>query len=577
MSKRATGCLIALGIFLALLVALFLATLFTLRAPSIKANTVLELPIEGILTECAPTSMMERFFMAKVTVVWDVLQVLQKAAKDNEISGVILHISTFNSGLAKIQELRKGIIDFKRSGKFVLSFMETAGNKEYYLASAADEVCLVPIGDLNLTGLVTEVAFYRGFFDKWGMIPNFEHIGKYKSASDILTRRDMSPAHREATDSLLDSLYQSLLNDLAQRNKLSNSKNVQEIIDRGPFTAQEALDEGLVDQLLYEDQFYELVRQKNKGQLPLVTAKDYQRSVMRPSPWGWRPEIALINATGTIATGESFYAPLVGRIIGSKTISQAIRSARKSNSIKGIVFRIDSPGGSALASDIIWREVELTQGEKPFVVSMSDTAASGGYYIAMGADKIIAQPTTVTGSIGVISGKFDLRGLYDRLGINKEVITRGKNADLFSDYRSFSPEEKEILLKMIGNIYKNFVHKAALGRKVTDEEIDSIGRGRVWTGEQAMGNGLVDELGGITEAISLVKEMANIPAEEEVEVVIYPRVRAWLWGQWLEIVKTGGIDFPEDLLSATLGLTSNARELLQERVFTLLPYSIRFR
>ncbi|MDH5714973.1 MAG: S49 family peptidase, partial [Candidatus Aminicenantes bacterium] len=465
MSKKATGCLIALGIFLALLVVLFLATLFTLRAPSIKANTVLELPIEGTLIECAPISMLERFFMAKVTVVWDVLQVLQTAAKDNEISGVILKISPLNSGLAKIQELRKGIIDFKRSGKFVLSFMETAGNKEYYLASAADEVCLVPVGDLNLTGLVTEVAFYRGFFDKWGMIPNFEHIGKYKSASDILTRKDMSPAHREATDSLLDSLYQSLLKDLAQRNKLSNPKNIQELIDRGPFTAQEALDDGLVDQLLYEDQFYELVRQKNKGQLPLITDKDYQRSVMRPSAWGWRPKIALIYATGTISTGESFYAPLVGKVMGSKTISQAIRSARKSSSIKGIVFRIDSPGGSALASDIIWREVELTQGEKPFVVSMSDTAASGGYYIAMGADKIVAQPTTVTGSIGVISGKFDLRGLYDRLGINKEVISRGKNADLFSDYRSFSPEEKEILLKMIGNIYKNFVHKAALGRK----------------------------------------------------------------------------------------------------------------
>ncbi|MFB0519540.1 MAG: signal peptide peptidase SppA [Acidobacteriota bacterium] len=577
MSKKATGCLIALGIFLALLVALFLATLFTLRAPSIKANTVLELPIEGSLIECAPISMMERFFMAKVTVVWDVLQVLQTAAKDNEISGVILKISPLNSGLAKIQELRKGIIDFKRSGKFVLSFIETAGNKEYYLASAADEVCLVPVGDLNLTGLVTEVAFYRGFFDKWGMIPNFEHIGKYKSASDILTRRDMSPAHREATDSLLDSLYQSLLNDLAQRSKLSNPKNVQELIDRGPFTAQEALDEGLVDQLLYEDQFYELVRQKNKGQLPLVTAKDYQRSAVRPSAWGWRPKIALIYATGTIATGESFYAPLVGKVMGSKTISQAIRSARKSNSIKGIVFRIDSPGGSALASDIIWREVELTQGEKPFVVSMSDTAASGGYYIAMGADKIVAQPTTVTGSIGVISGKFDLRGLYDRLGINKEVISRGKNADLFSDYRSFSPEEKEILLKMIGNIYKNFVHKAALGRKVTDEEIDSIGRGRVWTGEQAIENGLVDELGGITEAISLVKEMANIPAEQEVEVVIYPRVRPLIWGRWLEMVKAEGLGPPEELMSATLGLASKARELLQERVFTLLPYSIRFR
>ncbi|TKJ34485.1 signal peptide peptidase SppA [bacterium (candidate division B38) B3_B38] len=577
MSKRATGCLIALGIFLALLVALFLATLLTLRAPSIKANTVLELPIEGTLIECPPTSMLERFFMAKVTVVWEVLQVLQTAAKDNEISGVILKISPLNSGLAKIQELRKGVIDFKRSGKFVLSFLETAGNKEYYLASAADEVCLVPVGDLNLTGLVTEVTFYRGFFDKWGMIPNFEHIGEYKSASDILTRKEMSPAHREATDSLLDSLYQSLLKDLAQRNKLSNPQNAQELIDKGPFTAQEALEEGLVDQLLYEDQFYELVRQKNKGQLPLVTAKDYQRSAVRPPAWGRRPKIALIYATGTIATGDSFYAPLVGRVMGSKTICQAIRSARKNNSIKGIVFRIDSPGGSALASDIIWREVELTRGKKPFVVTMSDTAASGGYYIAMGADKIVAQPTTVTGSIGVISGKFDLRGLYDRLGINKEVITRGKNADLFSDYRSFSPEEKEILLKMIGNIYKNFVHKAALGREMTDEEIDSIGRGRVWTGEQAKGNGLVDELGGITEAVSLIKEMANIPAEEEVEVVIYPRVRPLIWSRWLEIVKTEGINLPEELLSATLGLTSKARELLRERVFTLLPYSIRFR
>jgi len=577
MSKKATGCLIALGIFLALLVALFLASLFTLRAPSIKANTVLELPIEGTLIEEAPTSVPEKFFMGKATVVWEVLQVLQKAAKDKDISGVILKISPFTSGLAKIQELRKGIIDFKRSEKFILSFLETAGNKEYYLASAADEVYLVPLGELNLTGLVTEVAFYRGFFDKWGVVPNLEHIGEYKSASDTLTRKEMSPAHREATNSLLDGLYQSLVNDLAQRKSLSEPKKVQELIDKGPFTAEEALKEGLVDKLLYEDQFSELVRQRNKGELPLINAKAYLRTSLRPSPWGWRPKIAIIYATGSIITGESFYTPMLGNVMGSKTICRAIRSARKSDSIKGIILRIDSPGGSALASDIIWREVELTRGKKPLVVSMSDTAASGGYYIAMGADKIVAQPTTVTGSIGVFAGKFDLRGLYEKLGINKEVITRGKNADLFSDYRSFSPEERAVLLKMIGNIYKNFVHKAALGRKMTDEEIDSIGRGRVWTGEQAKGNGLVDELGGINEALSLVKEMAKIPADVEVEVVIHPRMRTSMWSWWLESVKKGEIKLPEDFLSSTLGLTSKARELLQEKVFTLFPYSLRFR
>jgi len=577
MRKKGSGCLIALVIFLGLLVALFLVTLFTLRPPAIKANTVLEFPIEGTLIEGAPTSFSEKFFMGKTTVVWEVLQVLNKAAEDKEVSGVILKISLLNSGLAKIQELRKGIFDFKRSGKFILSFLETGGNKEYYLASAADEVYLVPLGDLNLTGLVTEVAFYRGFFDKWGMIPNFEHIGEYKSASDILTRKDMSPAHREATNSLLDSLFQSLLNDLAQREGFSDPKKVQEIIDKGPFTAEEALKEGLVDKVLYEDQFYDLVRQKNKGELPLVNAKVYMRTALRPSRWGWRPKIALIYATGSIATGESFYAPLLGKVMGSKTICQAISLARKSDSVKGIVFRIDSPGGSALASDIIWREVELTRGEKPFVVSMSDTAASGGYYIAMGADKIVAQPTTITGSIGVIAGKFDLQGLYDKLGINKEVITRGKNADLFSDYRSFSPEEREILLKMIGNIYKNFVHKAAQGRKMTDEGIDSIGKGRVWTGEQAKENGLVDEIGGITEAISLVKEMAKIPAEAEVEVVIYPKMRTSMWSWWLGTIKKGGIDLPEDFLSSALALTSKAKELFQERVFTLLPYSLRFR
>ena len=577
MRKKGSGCLIALVIFLGLLVALFLVTLFTLRPPAIKANTVLELPIEGTIIEGASTSFSEKFFMGKTTVVWEVLQVLNKAAEDKEISGVILKISLLNSGLAKIQELRKGIIDFKRSGKFILSFLETGGNKEYYLASAADEVYLVPLGDLNLTGLVTEVAFYRGFFDKWGMIPNFEHIGEYKSASDILTRKDMSPAHREATNSLLDSLFQSLLNDLAQREGFSDPKKVQEIIDKGPFTAEEALKEDLVDKVLYEDQFYDLVRQKNKGELPLVNAKVYMRTALRPSRWGWRPKIALIYATGSIATGESFYAPLLGKVMGSKTICQAISSARKSDSVKGIVFRIDSPGGSALASDIIWREVELTRGKKPFVVSMSDTAASGGYYIAVGADKIVAQPTTITGSIGVIAGKFDLQGLYDRLGINKEVITRGKNADIFSDYKSFSPEEREILLKMMGNIYKNFVHKAAQGRKMTDEGIDSIGRGRVWTGEQAKSNGLVDEIGGITEAISLVKEMAKIPAEAEVEVVIYPKMRTSMWSWWLGTIKKGGIDLPEDFLSSALALTSKAKELFREKVFTLLPYSLRFR
>ena len=569
--KKRSGCLIVLGLLICLVAALFLVTFISQKPVK---NTVVEIKISSRMAEERLTDFPERLLQGPVTTVKEVLDILKLAASDSKASGVILKIAPFDMGLAKVQELRDAIEDFKRSGKFIFSYLEYGGNIEYYLACAADKLYLMPQGNINLTGIKSEVYFYKGIFDKLDISADFEHIGKYKSAPEVLTRKEMSPAHREAVNSILDSYYEQFIAGIASIRKLSKSQ-VRNIIDQGIFLAEEALSQGLVDKLVYEDEFYDLVKKQNKGKLPIIQGRKYLPQAFWLPGAQFKPKIALIYACGTIVSGSSSYNPLTGMLMGSETIAAAIKRARESSSIKAIIFRIDSPGGSAIASDVIWRELILTKGKKPFIVSMSDVAGSGGYWIAMAADKIVAQPGTLTGSIGVFAGKFNLKGLYQKLGISKEIISRGKHAEFYSDYRNFTEEEKEILLKGIENTYHKFVSKVAQGRKLSYEQVEEIAQGRVWTGEQGKKLGLVDQLGGMDKAISLAKKAAGISPKIDVALVVYPKAKTWtglLFGSaFLSRIN------PIKQIDPAVRLAAQLQQLNRERFFLIMPYYLKFK
>jgi len=458
------------------------------------------------------------------------LDVLHDAKEDPSIVGLVLRIESYGAGWAKTQEVRQALLDFKAKGKKIVCFTEMLDNKEYYLASVADKIALYPVGYLNLVGLRTEIPFIKGTMDKLGIQAELEKRGKYKAAAELVTSDTMSTAYREVENAILDDLYDQMTQGLAKTRNLSQDE-IKAKIDQGPYTAKEAKEAGLVDTLLFYDQVDSLI-QKAWGERPRkVGEKSYaaERTAEKEEDWGEPPVIAVIYASGDIMMGQSFTDPLTGmKVMGGNTVAAALKQAREEKCVKAIVFRVDSPGGDGLASDIIWHEVvRCREKKKPVVVSMADVAGSGGYFIACAADTIYALPGTVTGSIGVITGKVNTKGLYDKIGIKKEVMTRGANADFYSSYRSFTDKQREQLNRQIEADYRDFVHKVALGRHKTDEEIHAIAQGRVWTGKQAAQNGLVDKLGGFDEAIACAKRMAKIPEGKDVRIITLPRGRGW--------------------------------------------------
>jgi protease-4 len=529
-----------------------------------KKNDFVEIRLSGKLVE--DNSRVGLFGKTQPTVM-ELLESIHRAKNDNSVRGMILRIESLNWGISKVQEIRDAILDFKTGGKYVIAYLEMGGNKEYYLATAADEIVLLPTGYLQLNGLEAEVTFIKGTLEKLGIVADLEHIGDYKSASDLLTRTSMSEAHREMVNSLLDDLYDQITQDIAQGRGWTEEKTKAKI-DSGPFTATEAKSSNLVDTLLFYDQMDDLIK-KSTGLSPHQLAnRTYQNRHYYKYSWAIPPRIAVIFATGMIGSGESGSNFLLGDYMGSETISNAIRKAREDRTIKAIVFRVDSPGGEGIASDVILREIMKTKGVKPFLVSMSDVAGSGGYWISCAADTIVSLPSTYTGSIGVITGKLSLQGLYQKIGLNIETVKRGKNADIFSTTQPFNEEERGIVQRQIKEFYSEFVHRVAEGRKMSEAEVDSLGRGRVWTGRQAQKNGLVDLLGGLDLAIALAREKAGLPENSEVEIVSFPK-RKFSFG-----ISAG------TMLSSSPSLQSLLDELKKNNIFEdsnillLTPYSI---
>ncbi len=511
-----------------------------------------------------------RYIRRRVLVEADINEIkstLRRAKDDKEVKGAILKLRGTDYGIGRLQEIRDTILDFKATGKKTICYMESCSTGNYLLASACDKIILHPSGEVRLTGIRAEVTFFKGILDKLGVRADIEHIGEYKSASELLTREEMSKAHRESLNSILDDLFDQITQAIAQGRNWS-VEEVKRKIDQAPYTAKESLNANLADVLAYKDEIYYIAEGVVGKRCSVVKAKSYQSQLANNEWYNPPHKIAVIYAEGTIVTGNSFSEPFTGtNIMGSDTISEAIEIAGEDNSIKAIVLRIDSGGGLVLASDIIWRQLMLTKGKKPIIVSMGDTAASGGYYIAAPADVIIAEPGTITGSIGVISGKYSLKGLYNKLGIKKEIEKRGKHADFYSNYGDYPEEERQIVKRQIKQIYDDFVSKVADGRNMSHAEVNEIGRGRVWTGNQAKKNGLVDKLGGFDLAMEIAKERAGLKATDEIRIVPFPKPS--LFSKYFGYIQTPS---PLSDLQTEIKLFSN---LAKHRIFLLMPYSIQ--
>jgi protease-4 len=519
MKKRTAWVLVACVAALAIGAAAVGALALVLRGggggPRLGGPTYLALDLSGEIPESQPTDI-GTFFERRPPSLRTLVESLERAAHDPKVSGVLVRVSSLpDSGWGQVQELRNAITRFRASGKPAYAHLEFCGNKEYYLATACTKVYAVPTALLEVTGLETEVTFFRGTLDKLGVQAQFEGVGKYKNAPNQFTEHGFTEPHREQMDALLDSLYGEYVAGIAQSRGLT-TQAVQELVDQGPYDAAAAKKAGLVDDLLYRDQ----LEQRLSGAEEVKPGRYVKRS--RGMSFDSRPRIALVYAVGEIVSGESQNSPFGGSFAGSDTVAAALREAREDSSIKAILLRVDSPGGSGTASDVIWREVELARKSKPVVVSMGDVAASGGYYIAMGSDAIVAQPGTITGSFGVFGGKFSLRGLYDKIGLSKEILTRGEHAALFSEYRPWSDAERQRIRALMVAFYDDFVAKAAKGRRKQPDEVNAIAQGRVWTGAEAKRIGLVDHLGGLDVALAVAKERARIGKDQDVRLVELP-------------------------------------------------------
>ncbi len=499
--------------------------------PSIRDNSVLALRISGPLPDYVPDDPFRRIFGSQPQSLGSLLTQFRKAKTDKRIAAVMLDIDMSEAGWAKSEEIRDTIADFRTSGKPVYAYMETGLNKDYYIAAACDKIFVPPPGELFTIGLAADVMFFRGSLDKLGVYPDIVQIGKYKSAVDMFTQKEMTPAHREFINSLLDDLYGRYVEGIARaRSKTPDA--MKAIIDNAPYTAAQARDAGLIDGALYRDEVEKELKKrlgyKDNDEMPIARAGDYRRISQESLGLNKGERVAVIYAAGDIVSGKSTFGGSGEETIGSDSLVKTINEARDDKSIKAIVLRIDSPGGSGLASDIIWRAIESAKAKKPFVVSMSDVAASGGYYIACNANKIVAEPSTITGSIGVVGGKPVVKGFYDWIGVTNEYVMRGKNAGMFRETEKFSDSERKKFQEFIGTTYDDFISKVGKGRAKEKTYIDSIGQGRVWTGRQGKDNGLVDEYGGLDKAIEIAKQLARIPAEQSIQRVIMPKPPGFL-------------------------------------------------
>jgi len=522
------GLILAFLVLVAVLAAVAGILLGRDASQSSPASTVLVWHVRGpVLEQSAPalpfSSTPEPDSLAELYPAF------RAARTDPGVQGLAVYIQEADFGLAKAQELRRQFTALRRAGKFVECYLETAGEGSngtlaYYLATGCERIHLAPGGDVNLLGLHVESRFYRGTLEKLKVQPQFNQVGRYKSATEAYTQKGFSPAAEEALGAVLDGFYNQLVTAISEARK-KTPEEVRWTIDGAPYGADDAVRRGLVDALAYPDQFRDHIEKRAGGEPNLVLIEDYHP--LQPLA-GKR--IAVAFALGTIVRGTGGTAPWTDEIyMGSDDMAALLRDLAEDDSIAAVVLRVDSPGGSALASDLILREVDRLREAKPVVVSMSDAAASGGYYIAAKADKIVAEPATLTGSIGIFSGKFITRQFEEEvLGFSHQTLQRGANAGIYSSLEPFSPEQQAIVQRLMNRVYETFVGHVAKGRRMTVAQVEGVASGRVWTGAAAKKVGLVDELGGIDRAIDLAREAAGIASGDTIGVAFYPEPPSWL-------------------------------------------------
>ena len=507
----------------------------TLGRPSVPNNSVLVLNISGDLPDYSPEDPLAKAIgVGQKPSFTSLLTQLRKAKADNRVGAVLLHINMPGIGWGKADELRDAIKDLRTSGKPVYAYMEIGMNRDYYIATAAEKVFLPPPGDLWINGFAAEAMFYKGSLDKLGVEADVIQIGpKYKNAPDQYTKKEMGEGQREVLNAVLDE-YQSRFAAAVSESRGKSVQDVAAIVDNAPYNATQAKDQGLIDGALYIDQVHDELKTrlgyKAEESLRTISGGKYRDIPSDSLGLNNGERVAVVFASGAITTGATNDGPFGGNMVGSDTLVRAINDAAADTTIKAIILRVDSPGGSALASDLMWRAIENAKAKgKPVVVSMSDVAASGGYYISTNANKIVAEPSTLTGSIGVFVGKPVVKGLYDWLGITNEYVMRGKNSGIFRETEKWNPDERAKMEEQANNIYfSNFIPKVAAGRNMNVEQANTLGQGRVWTGTQAKTNGLVDELGGLEKAIEIAKQLANLPADKDVKRIVFPAPRPFL-------------------------------------------------
>src|SRR5215813_3644440 len=597
MSSTRKVALIILGILGAVLLVCVIGVVLIWAAvrkgePTIHDNSVLTLRVAGELPDYTPDDRFKKFFGGPDQSLTGLVMQFKKAKVDKRIKAILLDVNMSDVGWGKAEEIRDAITDFRSSGKPVYAYIEFGLNKEYYIATACDKIYIPPSGELFVTGLAADVMFFRGTLDKLGIYPDVYQIGKYKSAGDMFTQKQMTDAHREYINSLLDDLYGHLVDGIV-KGRGKSAEDVKKIIDNAPYTAKQAQEQGLIDGALYREDVEKMVKKNlgysDKDELRVVRASDYRKITQESLGLNKGDKIAVVYASGDIVSGSSQFGSSGEETIGSDSLVRVLNEVRDDNSIKAVVLRIDSPGGSGLASDIIWRGIESLKAKKPVVVSMSDVAASGGYYIACNANKIVAQPSTITGSIGVVGGKPVVKGFYDWIGVTNEYVLRGTNAGMFRETEKFSESERAKFEEFLKSTYDDFTSKVAKGRSKDQTYIDSIGQGRVWTGRQGRDNGLVDEYGGLDKAIDVAKQLANIPATRNVQRIIRP-IPPTFWEQLFsdsdedETVAGPEMKQQEAMMSAMPEDVRHALRFLQlmdrakrgEAAY-LLPFSLRIR
>ncbi len=517
--KRRAIVIIVLFVFLILI-------FWAASKPGIRvaSNSVLVIDATGQIEEQRVPDFFSAF-NGTVPVLHDYLDALDNARTDPRITGLVVRIAPLETGWAKLEEIRSHLLAFRTSGKPSICYLGYDGiqNQEYYLASACQQIWLVPTTPVSIRGMMAEAIFVRGTLDKLKIVPEYYHIAEFKTAGNMFTEKKFTPAHKEEVESLLRSVYEQYLGDTSKARGMSRDQ-FEAILNRGPLATGDALASKVVDKLGYWDQVQDFFKRRAGGWNP-ISLNSYRTSLNAPN--FALQKIAIVYASGLIVSGDSGTTPGGGSIMGGDSVAADIRKARMDSSIKAIVLRVDSGGGSVVGSEVIRREVELAHEVKPVVVSMSDVAASGGYWIASPADKIVADPNTITGSIGVLIGKLNVSGLFNLLGVSTDYVATSDNATLFSAQQNFTPAQRDYIEKSLHQTYDEFTKGVAAGRKMSVEAVDKVGKGRVWSGAQAKDLGLVDELGGTDHAIEVAKRLAHIPASDSVRIVRLPEEKTF--------------------------------------------------